>query len=167
MMKTNLKPYLYIVLFIAASPLAVCQQNISLSTVAGLVKTEKNFGEVYAVRGGVTFNKLNLEAGYYYSELYKEAQDYKFRIYKYSLTAGYALFSDDRKFKATANMGPALLFVRDIEDDTSLGLDIHLSLGYRLFGFLEAEMGVGNTINDSAPHLIQAFFGFRYNLISN
>ncbi len=137
------------------------QTNISLSTVAGLAKTKRSYGTTYAIRGGITFNKLNIEAGYYYSDMQQELQSAEFRIYKYSLTAGYAIFDSDRRFKFTANMGPALIHATN-SGSTDFGLDINLSLGYKFFNFLSAEMGISNTISDN--QLIQSFVGFRYNI---
>jgi|SRR5690554_89903 len=142
------------------------QTNISISANVGLVTAEENLGKAVMVRPAMEFDRFSLEAGYLYSELDdKNDINSNLRIYKYSLTSGYIINSDDKKFQVSGKIGPSLLYFRGFDSDKpKIGLDIALTISYTMFwDMLDLEMGVANSFNKETKGFIQTFFGFKYN----
>lgn len=141
------------------------QTNFSISANTGLVIADENFGATLMARSVMEFDRNSLEAGYLYSELINKNDTDNRRVYKYSLTGGRIIYSDDKKFQFSGKMGPSLMYFRGFDSDKpKLGLDIGLTISYTLFWhILDFEMGLVNSFNKETKVFVHSFFGFKYN----
>jgi len=158
-----MKNFLFIMLIF---PVPIFSQtNFSISANTGLVMAEKSLGGVLMARSVVEFDRNSMEFGYLYSELINKNDTDIRRVYKYSLTGGRVIYSDDKKFQFSGKLGPSLMYFRGFDSDKpKIGLDMGLTMSYTLFwDTLDFEMGLVNSLNKETKGFVYTFFGFKYN----
>ena len=126
---------------------------------------EESLGGTLMARSAVEFDRYSLEAGYLYSELINKNDTDNLRVYKYSLTDGQIIYSDDKKFQFSGKKGPSLMCFRGFNSNKpKIGLDVDLTISYTLFwDLLDFEMGLVNSFNKETKVFVHSFFGFKYN----